>query len=150
GRSRAQETPVAGTTRTGLGGAGAAGRGRCRRCGWPGSNAAADGADQRARLEQALGILAVGGRIRDDAAPAAQPHPPRTEFEGADSDIELQSCYRAAVPHSTGVDLPRRRLQLVDDLHGPDLRSASDRSGREGRANEVTVAGRGAERAAHL
>src|SRR5262249_54856273 len=73
--------------------------------GWPGSNGAADGADQRARLEQALGILAIGGRIRDDAAPAAQPHPPRTEFEGADRDIQLQACYRAAIPHSTGVDL---------------------------------------------
>ena len=71
------------------------------RCGQArrGGEAAADGADQRARLEQALPVFLVGDRVRDDAAAAAPPTAPqyaagsrtRCLRSGADDHIFLLS-----------------------------------------------------------
>ena len=80
--------------------------------------------------------------------PAPSQTRPAGELEGADRDVELEARHRAAVADRAGVDLARRRLQLVDDLERAHLRGAGDRAGREGRPDQVAVGGAGAERAA--
>ena len=72
------------------------------------------------------------------------------ELEGADGDVELKPGDRAAVSDRPCVDLPGRRLQLMDHLQGADLRGAGDRPGRERRADQLRIADAGREGAVHV
>jgi hypothetical protein len=112
--------------------------------------AATHGVDQRTGLEQALPVLLVVDRVRDDAAAAAQPHPATVELEGADGDVQLEPGQGAAVSDGAGIDLSWRRLKLMDDLDRPHLRGAGHRSGRESRAYEVAISAGSVERPVHI
>ena len=46
----------------------------------------------------------------------------------ADRDVQRHRAVEADVADRPGVDAARRRLQLVDDLHRPDLRRPGDRA----------------------
>ena len=113
-----------------------------------GVQAGAERGEQRSGLGEALVVFGRVVGVGDDAAAGAEPDPARRELEGADRDVELEARDRGAVADRAGVDLARRRLQLVDDLEGAHLRGAGDRAGREGRPDQVAVGGAGAERAA--
>ena len=52
--------------------------------------------------------------------------------------------------HGAGIDLARHRLQLMNDLKGPDLGRAGHRPGRKGGPDEVTVAGLRVQTPAHV
>ena len=70
------------------------------------------------------------------------------ELERADSHVQLKARERAPVPDRAGIDLTGDGFEFVDDFQRPYLRSAGHRAGREGGADEVTVASAIAEGAA--
>src|SRR5215471_21349861 len=72
------------------------------------------------------------------------------ELEGTDGNIEFQASHRAAVPDRARIDLPRRRLQLVNDLDGADLRSPGHRARRKRGPDQIAIARSGAQVTAHL
>ncbi len=49
-----------------------------------------------------------------------------------DSDIEVHGPVETKIPDGAGIDPPLGWLQLVDDLHGPNLRRTRDRPTGEG------------------
>ena len=121
------------------------GRHRLVRCFGRQVESPADGLDQRPRLDEALGKLALRCRVRDDAAADAEPHAVTGDLERADRDVELEPRRGADVPDRTGVRLTRRGFELGGDLHRPHLGRSRDRAGREGGAQQVGVGDVGPE-----
>ena len=53
------------------------------------------------------------------------------DHDGTDVDADIHVSGEAEIPDRAGVGATARGLQLLDDLHGPDFRSAGDGAGRE-------------------
>ena len=111
--------------------------------------AGARGRDHRARLHEALLELALRDRVGHDAAARAHPDPLAAHLERPDRDVQLQARDRARESDRAGVRLASAGLELGDHPHRLDLRRARDRAGRERGAQEVRVAGLGAQPPAH-
>src|SRR3546814_15875932 len=58
----------------------------------------------------------------------------------ANRDCRVHFPAIAQVARGAAVDTPAHRFELVDDLHGPHLGRAGERTGREGGAQDVDVA----------
>ena len=98
------------------------------------------------RLEQALGlvqrllVLGAGDAVVDDAAAGLDVGGLALEDQGPQGDAGVHVAGEVDVADGAGVGPALGRLDLVDDLHGPDLGSAGDRAG--GQAGAQGVEGR--------
>ena len=91
------------------------------------------GADQGARLVAALLVLGLGVAVGDHAAARLDVHAPVLDQRGPQRDAGVHRAVGGEVADGTGVEAAPLGLQLVDDLHRPDLGRAADRAGREAR-----------------
>src|SRR5215207_6546579 len=95
------------------------------------------GPEQRLRLVDALGLLALGHAVINDAGarldvPAAVLHE-----GGAQDDAGVHLTVRAEIADGAGIEAALVLLQLVDDLHRPDLRRTRDRAGGKARSQRI-------------
>ena len=75
--------------------------------------------------------------VGHDPRPRLQGDPPRLHHQRADGDAEVEVAAQVEVAERAAVEAARRRLQLVDQLHGADLRGAGERPRGEGRHQRV-------------
>jgi hypothetical protein len=68
----------------------------------------------------------------------------------ADRDAGVEVAGVRHVAHGTAVGATLGRLELVDDLHRPDLRRAAQGAGREGSLQDVERVTAGLELAGHV
>ena len=114
-----------------------------------------DGSSDRARIRSLglplrLGVLARDVRVHGDAAAGAEPvGPVAGGREAPDDHAEVGAAVGREPAERAGVRTPRRRLDLVDDLHGPQLGRAGHRAGREERPQGGDGADVVAQRASH-
>ena len=108
-----------------------------------GDYAASSASISAARLVQRLPVLQLGIGVGDDAAAGLEVYPPPERQIGADHDAGVHRAGGAEIADRAAVHAPPRRLQLGDDLHGPDLGRAGDRAAGKGRAEQVDGVGAG-------
>ena len=98
------------------------------------------------RLGPLVGDVGLHG---DAAAGAERPGAAAVGHQRADDDAEVGRAVAADPAERTGVRAPRGRLDLLDDLHRPQLGRSGHRAGREQRAQRAHGADVVAEPAAH-
>ena len=74
-------------------------------------------------------------------APAWSVALPARRSERADRDAEVEVAAQVDVAEGPAVEPAAARLELVDDLHGADLRRAGERARRERRDERVERVG---------
>ena len=88
-------------------------------------------------LVQRLLVLGLGVRVGHDPAADLVADAVPLDQHRPDRDVEAAVAAPAEVADRPGVEAPPGRFQLVDDLHGPDLRGPGDRAAGEDRADHV-------------
>src|SRR5262249_16721848 len=87
------------------------------------------GADQSAGLVLALLVFALRHRIRDDAGAGLDVHDAVLHDGGAEHDAGVHGAVGGEVADGAAVDAAALGLQLLDDLHRPNLGRAGDGAG---------------------
>src|SRR5687767_9900791 len=97
----------------------------------------AEGLEHGPRL--GLGLTLLGGRIRirHDAGARLDGGAAALEGHRTYGDAEIEVAPQVDVTQRAAVEAPARGLQLVDDLHGADLRRPRQGAGGEGRDQRV-------------
>ena len=95
---------------------------------------------QGARLRLGLLPFELGHRIGDDAGRRLHVQHPVLDDAGADRDRHVHVAGVAQVAAGAAVDAALDGLELVDQLHRPDLGRAGERAGGKGRLQHVDVA----------
>src|SRR5258705_12978987 len=86
-----------------------------------------DGGERGPRLVARLFGFEGGDAPLDDAGGGGDFEVPLVAEDGADGDGEIEVARGAHPADRAAVDAARPRLELADDLHGPDLRGAGQR-----------------------
>src|SRR5215213_1227757 len=96
-----------------------------------------DGGQQRAGLGFGLALLQLGDRVRHHPGAGLAVGHPVDEHARPDGDAGVQVPREVEVPDAPGVRPAPVPLQVVDDLHGPDLGRTRHRARREARRQHV-------------
>ena len=100
-------------------------------------------------LRERFAVLVRGVRVGHHAGAGLQVRDVVLDHDRADVDAGVEVAGVAQIADRAAVEAALHRLQLVDDLHRPDLRRAGERARGEHRAQRVHRAGLGPQRAAH-
>ena len=84
-----------------------------------------------------LEVLLLGHGVGDEPRTGLKRGHPLVDEQRADGDAGVEVAGVVEVPHCAGVSAATGRLELVDDLHRPNLGSSGDRSCRETGAKRV-------------
>ena len=104
---------------------------------------------EAARLEQALGIFAVGGGVLHHGAADAQLAAIAGNRQRSYRNIETRGTVGREMADGPAIDAARAPLQLSNDLHSANLRRAGDRTAGEQRAHQCVHARAGFEPRRH-
>ena len=96
-----------------------------------GSPATRERLEERLRLRLRLALLVRGVGVGHDPRAGLQRGLPGAQDERADRDAEVEVAAEVDVAEGAAVEPAGLRLELVDDLHGADLRRARQRPRRE-------------------
>src|SRR5215216_3428108 len=131
---RGSGTPVPGSATGGGGDAGRVGA-----VGWGGHEdfGGGDGGEERAGLSFGLAFLAFGDGVGDHAGAGLAVGHADDEHAGAEGDAGVEDAGEVEVADAAGIGAAAVALQVVDDLHGPDLGGPRHRAGREARRQHV-------------
>src|SRR6266511_574191 len=89
-------------------------------------------------------------RVGDDPGAHTQVRAPVRDRERADGDVEIARVALGVDPaHRPAVDVPRHRLEILDDLHDARLGRTRHRGRWERRPHELADPGTGAPPPAH-
>src|SRR5699024_1844922 len=90
-------------------------------------------------------VFGLGHGIGDDAPAGVDAHGPLPEHTGADGDGQIEVPGERHIADHSPVDPATDGFELVDDLQRPGFGRTGQRSGREGRAQNVDGRGPGLE-----
>src|ERR1700722_15331740 len=82
-----------------------------------------------ARFVRGLLIFPPGPRTGHDSGARLYIRPAVFRNQGAQADARIEIAGKIQIQDRTGVNAAARRLKLVDDFHGADLRGTRERSG---------------------
>src|SRR5262249_4343035 len=89
------------------------------------------------RLMPRLFVLSFRYRVGDDAAADRELNPAAADGKGADQDVRIHAAVEADVAETAAIWAARRRLQLGDDFHRPNLRCPGHRAAWKRRTQEI-------------
>src|SRR5262249_57184506 len=104
---------------------------------WSEPSREAQGLEERPRLRLGLALLGRRIGVGHDPAPGLDDRVALVEDDRADGDAEVEVAPEVHVAERAPVNTPADGLELVDDLHGPDLRRPRERARGEGGGERV-------------